>query len=95
MSPLPGTSVRKAREVEMKFAMIALLLLAALCYFALSRRRAAARDADAAAIARSRASARKPPVPAVSNNLKGVTASQTIRPVRPAARADDEYVDDR
>jgi hypothetical protein len=30
----------------------------------------------------------------VSNNLKGVTASQTIQPVRPRAN-DDQYVDDR
>jgi hypothetical protein len=30
-------------------------------------------------------------VPAVSNNVKGVTASQTIEPVR----RDDDYVDDR
>ena len=84
----------------MKFAIIALLLLAALCLFALSRRRAAenaARDA-AAASARTRAARNKPVVPAVSNNLKGVTASQTItalKPVKPSARDDDEYVDDR
>jgi hypothetical protein len=73
----------------MKFAMIALLLFAGLFLFALSRRRAAAREADA--VSRSR-SARRPSVPTVSNNLKGVTASQTIQPVRPR---DDDYVDDR
>ncbi len=80
----------------MKVALIALLLLAVLCFVALSRRRAAVREAEAAAQARSRtATARnKARVPTVSNNLKGVTATQTIEPVRPGSR-DDEYVDDR
>ena len=76
----------------MKFAVIALLLLAGLCIFALSRRRAAAREAAADAMARARSS-RRPRVPTVSNNVKGVTASQTIQPVRP--HDDSEYVDDR
>ena len=39
--------------------------------------------AEAAANARARAAARRSRVPAVSNNLKGVTASQTIEPVKP------------
>jgi hypothetical protein len=77
----------------MKFALIGLLLFAGLCMFALSRRRAAAREAQAEAIARSR-HARRPVVPTVSNNLKGVTASQTIQPLRPR-KDDDEYVDER
>ena len=77
----------------MKFTLIGLLLFAALLLFAVSRRRAAARAAQADALARSR-SARRPSIPAVSNNLKGVTASQTIPPVRPRP-ADDQYVDDR
>jgi hypothetical protein len=76
----------------MKFTLIGLLLFAGLFFFALSRRRAAARAAEADAMARSR-SARRPSIPTVSNNLKGVTASQTIQPVRP--RDDDQYVDDR
>jgi hypothetical protein len=76
----------------MKFTLIALLLFAGLFVFALARRRAAARAAEAEAIARSR-SARRPAVPTVSNNVKGVTASQTIQPIR--RRDDDEYVDDR
>jgi len=76
----------------MKFTLIGLLLFAGLFFFALSRRRAAAREAEAA-LARSR-SARRPSIPTVSNNLKGVTASQTIQPVRPRAD-DDRYVDDR
>ena len=75
----------------MKFALIGLLLFAGLFFFAMSRRRAAARAAQAEANARSR-TARRPPVPRVSNNLKGVTASQTIQPVRPR---DEDYVDDR
>jgi len=81
----------------MKFVMIALLLLAGLLFFALSRRRAA-RAEETAAMARSKsASARnKARVPDVSSNLKGVTASQTIEPLKPGARAkDDQYVDDR
>lgn len=80
----------------MKVALIALLLLALLCFVALSRRRAAVREAEAAAQARSRtAIARnRARVPTVSNNVKGVAATQTIEPVRPGSR-DDEYVDDR
>ena len=80
----------------MKVALIALLLLAVMGFIALSRRRAAVREAEAAAQARSRtATARnRARVPTVSNNVKGVTASQTIEPVRPGAR-DGEYVDDR
>ena len=80
----------------MKVALIGLLLLALLCFVALSRRRAAVREAEAAAQARSRtATARnKARVPAVSNNVKGVTATQTIEPVRPGSR-EGEYVDDR
>jgi hypothetical protein len=79
----------------MKFTLIALLLFAGLLVFAMSRRRAAARAAQAEASARSRV-ARRPAIPTVSNNLKGVTASQTIQPLPPRAGADDdEYVDDR
>ena len=80
----------------MKVALIALLLLAVLCFVALTRRRAAVREAEEAAQARSRTmNARiRARVPTVSNNLKGVTASQTIDPVRPGPR-DDDYVDDR
>ncbi len=76
----------------MKFAIIGLLLFAGLCLFALSRRRAAARQAQADAIAKSR-TARRTPVPIVSNNLKGVTAPHTIQPLK--TRNEDDYVDDR
>jgi hypothetical protein len=80
----------------MKVALIALLLLFVMCLVALSRRRAAVREAEAAAQARSRiATARsKARVPTVSNNVKGVTATQTIEPLRPGSR-DVEQVDDR
>jgi hypothetical protein len=78
----------------MKIALIALLLLAAAGFFALSRRRAAVREAEAAAQARSRSARNKARVPAVSSNVRGVTATQTIEPFRPGTR-DDEYVDDR
>jgi hypothetical protein len=78
----------------MKVALIALLLLVVLGFVALTRRRAAVREAAAAAQARSRSARNKVQVPAVSNNVKGVTASQTIEPVRPGRR-DDDYVDDR
>jgi hypothetical protein len=88
-----GLPPRTTRDMDMKLALIGLLLFAGLVFFALSRKRAAARDAQAEAIARSRA-ARRPRVPTVSNNLKGVTASQTIDPVKSRAD-DDEYRDDR
>ena len=77
----------------MKFATITLLLIAGLLVFALLRRRTAAREAEAEALARARSS-RRTSVPAVSSNLKGVTASQTIKPLKPRAD-DDQYVDDR
>jgi hypothetical protein len=76
----------------MKFVTIALLLLAGFIVFAIARRRSAAREAAAEAAARSRM-ARRPRVPTVSNNLKGVTASQTIQPLKP--REDGDYADDR
>ena len=77
----------------MKIVLTALLLLAVLGFVALSRRRAAVREAEAAAQARSR-SARKARVPTVSSNVMGVTATQSIEPYRPGVR-DDDYVDDR
>jgi hypothetical protein len=64
--------------------LIPLLLLLAAVLFVNARRRAAAeRRATEAAQARARA-ARRPQAPAVSNNVKGVTASQTIQPLRNA-----------
>jgi len=78
----------------MKFALIALLLLVGLGFVAMSRRRAAVREAEAAAQARSRSARNKARVPTVSSNVKGVTATQSIEPLRPGSH-DDEYVDER
>ncbi|MBK7904172.1 MAG: hypothetical protein IPJ97_15445 [Proteobacteria bacterium] len=78
----------------MKIALIALLLLAVLGFVALSRRRAAVREAEAVAQARARSVRNRARVPTVSSNVLGVTASQTIDPLRSGSR-DDEYVDDR
>ena len=78
----------------MKIALIALLLLLMVGFVALSRRRAAVREAEAVAQARSRSARNKARVPAVSSNVRGVTATQAIEPFRPGTR-DDEYVDDR
>jgi hypothetical protein len=52
------------------------------------------REAEAAARVRSRSARNRARVPTVSSNVMGVTASQTIEPLRSGAR-DDEYVDDR
>ena len=66
----------------MKIAsLLVLLLLVGLVVTVISRRRVARSEA-AAALARTRAQ-RKSRIPAVSNNLKGVTASQTINAYRP------------
>jgi hypothetical protein len=78
----------------MKVALIALLLLVVLGFVALSRRRAALREAEAAAQARSRSARNKARVPTVSNNVRGVTATQTIEPFQPGAH-DGDYVDER
>lgn len=59
-----------------------LLVLAALLFVNARRREARLREAEAAAKARA---ARRNRVPTVSSNLKGVTATQTIQPVRPAS----------
>jgi hypothetical protein len=66
--------------------LIPLLLLLAAILFVNARRRAAA-ERRAAEAAQARARARRQQVPAVSSNLKGVTASQTIQPLRGAAGA--------
>lgn len=66
----------------MKFALLTVLLLVTGLIVTLISRRRVARAEAAAAVARARAQ-RKSRIPAVSNNLKGVTASQTIKPYRP------------
>jgi len=78
----------------MKVILIALLLLVVLGFVALSRRRAALREAEAAAQARSRSARNKARVPTVSNNVRGVTATQTIESFQPGAH-DGDYVDER
>jgi hypothetical protein len=73
----------------MKIALLLAFLLGAAIAYAISVRRRSEREQAAAAAARARA-ARRPKVPAVSSNLKGVTASQTIQPVvREANKAKD------
>jgi type II secretory pathway pseudopilin PulG len=72
----------------MKFALFAVVLLVALFFFALARRRTATREAEAAAQARARTARNRQSVPAVSNNVKGVTASQTMPPYRPSQPQD-------
>ena len=59
------------------------LLVAALVYTINARNKRAREAAAAATLARQRA-ARRNRVPDVSNNLKGVTASQTMEPFRAA-----------
>lgn len=68
----------------MKFTLLVALPIAAWFLAHAVRARRAARAAEqAAAEARARAAAaRRQRVPEVSNNLKGVTASQTIEPYR-------------
>jgi hypothetical protein len=72
--------------------LIGLLLLTALIVTVISRRRVARAEA-AAAVARMRA-ARRSRIPVVSNNLKGVTASQTIPAYTLASRQDDPAGDE-
>lgn len=68
----------------MKFTLLVALPVAALFVAHTVRSRRAARAAEQAAVeARAKAAAaRRQRVPDVSNNLKGVTASQTIEPYR-------------
>ena len=63
---------------HMKIVLLLGFLLVAGIAYAIGARQRIARE-QAAASARARA-ARRPKVPAVSSNLKGVTASQTIQP---------------
>jgi hypothetical protein len=72
----------------MKIVLLLVLLLIAGIAYAITVRRRVAREEAAAALARARAS-RRPKVPAVSNSLKGVTASQTIQPFRPKSSSSD------
>lgn len=75
----------------MKVTILLALVFVAVFLTYVSRQRRAARAAEeAAAMARARAAAaRRQRVPDVSNNLKGVTASQTIEPYSPSSAAMD------
>jgi len=66
----------------MKIVLLLVVLLVTALVVVLSARRRVAREEAAAAVARARAQ-RESRIPVVSNNLKGVTASQTIKPYRP------------
>ncbi len=69
----------------MKLTIVLALLLVAALVYTINARNKRAREAEAAAaLARQRA-ARRNRVPDVSNNLKGVTASQTMEPFRAAS----------
>jgi hypothetical protein len=67
----------------MKIALLLVVLGVVALVLSLSARRRLAREQAAAALARERAR-RQGRIPVVSNNLKGVTASQTAEPYRPA-----------
>ena len=69
----------------MTILLLLLFVTLAGVLLATNARRRAAREA-ALALERSRAAQRKPRVPEVSNNVKGVTASQTIQPLRPGSQ---------
>jgi hypothetical protein len=67
----------------MKLTLLFALLLIVGVLVTINARKRRALEAQAAAQARQRA-ARRNRVPDVSSNLKGVTASQTLSPYRPA-----------
>lgn len=70
--------------------VIVLASCAALGFAFVARKRAEQRAAQA--LLAKRRAAKKHRVPVVSNNVKGVTASQTIEPLRPArpSRIEDD-----
>ena len=78
----------------MKIVLLLVLLLVAGLAITINARRRVAREEAAQALARAKAAARRPKVPAVSNNLKGVTASQTMSPFRPKPAGTDDDGDD-
>ena len=82
----PAAQRTDCRKDLMKAPLIVLLLLAVLCFVAM---RAGALPCARPKPKRPRWRGRDLPaqgrVPAVSNNLKGVTATQTIQPIRPGS----------
>ena len=79
----PAAREEPRNQVPMKFALFLLLPLVVLWILSVVRGNAARQAAAEVSRARARTAARRPRVPVVSNNVKGVTASQTIAPVRP------------
>jgi type II secretory pathway pseudopilin PulG len=78
--------------------MMILIMLAALVVagllIAVQGRRRLAKEQAAAALASARAKSRRSQVPLVSNNVKGVIATQTFQPYRPSARPDPDAEED-
>jgi hypothetical protein len=71
---------------------IVLVIMLASCAalgFAFIARKRAEQRATQALLAKLKA-AKKTRIPVVSNNVRGVTASQTIEPLRPARKARDD-----
>jgi hypothetical protein len=66
----------------MKLTMVLALLLVVAVVITINARNKRAREAAAAAALARQKAARRNRVPDVSNNLKGVTASQTMAPYR-------------
>jgi hypothetical protein len=73
----------------MKLTLVLALLVVAAIVMAINARNKRAREAKAAAAAARQRAARRNRVPDVSSNLKGVTASQTMEPYRPAGPGDE------
>lgn len=70
----------------MTIVLVIVLASCAAFGFALIARKRAEQRATRALLAKLKA-AKKTRVPVVSNNVRGVTASQTIEPFRPSSRA--------
>ena len=77
----------RRRDLEGAVVTIALIIIAAACggltLIYAARKRAERAAAEELLLAKSRAARNRARVPEVSNNLKGVTASQTIAPYKP------------
>lgn len=78
-----GRMFRQWKDPMKLALLLALVLVAVIVARVLHHRRASRAARRAAARMRERAAARRNRVPAVSSNVKGVTASQTIDPYRP------------
>lgn len=89
-----GRMFRQWKDPMKLVLLLAVVLVAVIVARVLHHRRATRAARFAAARMRKRAEARRSRVPAVSSNVKGVTASQTIDPYRPGepqpGSADDQ-----